>query len=54
VSITHLEVRRHPLWREQATAGNDRGTRKSARVGLVIAGLGVVSLVAALLLIALN
>lgn len=54
MSITHLEVRRHPLWREQAAAGKDPAVRHSMRIGLIVASLGAISVVAAVLFIVLN
>jgi hypothetical protein len=54
VSITHLEVRRHPLWQEQAALEREADIKRSARVGLALICFGALALGIALLLIFLS
>jgi hypothetical protein len=54
VSITHTEVRRHPLWKEQAAADSDTNVRRSPRVRLVLIGVGALVLIGALLFMLLR
>ena len=47
--ITHLEVRRHPVWRDEVTAA---ARRSQSRQVLVLGHPGAVPVVAAVLLLA--
>ena len=55
--ITHLEVRRHPAWREEVSAASQKSRSRQVLVlrhpGLVVPVLAVVLLLAALGTVAL-
>ncbi|HSA55179.1 MAG TPA: hypothetical protein VLE53_05710 [Gemmatimonadaceae bacterium] len=57
MSITHLEVRRHPAWRDEVTAAAQESRSRPVIVlrhpRLVALGLGALLLVAALAAVAL-
>jgi len=52
MSISHLEVRRHPLWREEAALGaRQRKSPKSDRTGLVLLAVGAMLVAGAIYLL---